>query len=31
MPLTNLTEAMKSHRILFAADESAQSKKPVKV
>ncbi len=31
MPLTNLDEAMKTHRVIFAADESARMKKPVKI
>lgn len=31
MPLTNLAEAMTSHRVIFAADQSARSKAAVKV
>ncbi|HLX61285.1 MAG TPA: Gfo/Idh/MocA family oxidoreductase [Planctomycetota bacterium] len=31
MPMTSLDEAMKSHRVIFAADESARTGKPVNV
>jgi predicted dehydrogenase len=31
MPLTNLAEAMRSHRVIFAADESARSGRPMKL
>jgi len=31
MPLTNLKEALKSHRVIFAADQSARTGQPVKV
>ncbi|MBI3881154.1 MAG: Gfo/Idh/MocA family oxidoreductase [Verrucomicrobia bacterium] len=31
MPLTSLGDAMKSHRVMFAADESAKTGKPVKL
>lgn len=31
MPLTNLTEALASHRVIFAADQSAASNKSVKL
>ena len=31
MPLTSLGDAMKTHRVLFAADKSAQTGKPVKL
>jgi predicted dehydrogenase len=31
MPLTNLAEAMRSHRVIFAADESARTGRPVKL
>src|SRR6266699_4815332 len=30
MPLTSLSEAMRSHQIIFAADKSAATRKPVK-
>jgi predicted dehydrogenase len=31
MPLTSLADAMKSHRVIFAADESARTGRPVKL
>ncbi len=31
MPLTSLGEAMKSHRVIFAADKSAATGRPVKI
>ncbi len=31
MPLTGLADAMKTHQVLFAADQSAETGKPVKV
>jgi predicted dehydrogenase len=31
MPLTSLGDALKSHEIIFAADRSAQTGKPVKL
>jgi len=31
MPMTNLNDALATHRVIFAADESARTKKPVKV
>jgi UDP-N-acetyl-2-amino-2-deoxyglucuronate dehydrogenase len=31
MPLTSLAEAAKTHEVLFAADRSAATGKPVKV
>ena len=31
MPLTSLADAMHTHRVIFAADESARTNKPVKI
>jgi UDP-N-acetyl-2-amino-2-deoxyglucuronate dehydrogenase len=31
MPLTNIDDALRSHEIIFAADRSAKTGKPVKV
>ena len=31
MPLTSLTDAMKTHEVIFAADQSAETGKPVKL
>ncbi|MBD0332632.1 MAG: hypothetical protein ICV66_08250 [Chitinophagaceae bacterium] len=31
MPLTNLNEALKTHKIIFAADKSAATQQPVRL